>query len=109
MSASSGSSCASALAGLMLHHMLPGSNARYEQQQHHAYRPLPPPRYGAGNASDIRSILYAFPLCGGTVPLARWAQASAAVGPVVYFYGGVGHGVLDELVALVSFFCGCAR
>lgn len=36
----------------------------------------------------------------GTLPVARWAHAAAAVGPFLYIYGGVGPSVLDDLAVL---------
>jgi N-acetylneuraminic acid mutarotase len=47
-----------------------------------------------------QSLFFQYPVCGGTVPSARWAHASAAVGSLMYFYGGVGNTILDEMVML---------
>ncbi len=41
------------------------------------------------------SIFFHYPLCRGNVPPARWAHAAAAVGSVLWVYGGVGNSVLD--------------
>ncbi|KIY96004.1 hypothetical protein MNEG_11959 [Monoraphidium neglectum] len=47
------------------------------------------------------TLLYSFPSTGGgQQPVARWAHAAAAVGSLLFVYGGVGQVVLDDLSVL---------
>lgn len=59
--------------------------ARQQQGGH-----VPPPAH----------LAYHVPVVSGTVPVARWAFASAVVGSFMYVYGGVGPSVLSDLAVL---------
>ncbi|GBF92507.1 hypothetical protein Rsub_04611 [Raphidocelis subcapitata] len=54
----------------------------------------------SGAAPNEETLLFSFPVTGGNVPVARWAHAAAAVGSLLFAYGGVGQVVLDDLAVL---------
>ncbi|GBF91354.1 hypothetical protein Rsub_04094 [Raphidocelis subcapitata] len=58
------------------------------------------PHLAGQEAGAEETVLFSFPATGGTPPVARWAHAAAAVGSLLFAYGGVGQVVLDDLAVL---------